>query len=178
MRGAESAPFSFFLTILMMTAGPDIAVTDAGARRGRGRPVKVWRDLSLEEVARALGFAPAALERLLVAAPGCLPGAECVNGVWRVEERDLLRFLGDKGGLEQRVTVRDVAEALRVHKQTVYDWLALRDPRSGMALLPSHKVLGHIRIFARDVLALPAEWPLWAPARPSSFFCAAEEGSR
>lgn len=154
-----------------------IMSADAPQKRGRGRPVKVWRDLGLDEVAVALGFAPEALERLLVRAPGCLPGMTCVDGVWSIAERDLLRFLGDKGALEQRATVKDVAAALKVSPSTVYSWLALVHPKTEKPLLPSHKVLGHVRIFARDVLALPAEWPSWAPPRPLSFFAREEDAA-
>lgn len=165
-------PLPFFCAMKSMNVIPVEAV-----KRKRGRPAKVPRDLGLEDVARALCFAPEALERLLVRAPGCLPGMTRDDGVWGIAERDLLRFLGDKGALEQRATVRDVAESLQLSVHTVYAWLKMVNPATKKPLLPSHKVLGHLRIFARDVLALPSEWPEWAPARPLSFFAREEEAA-
>jgi len=145
-----SPPPSFFCAMKSMNVIPE------APKRKRGRPAKVPRDLGLDDVARALCFAPEALERLLERAPGCLPGMVCEAGVWSIAERDLLRFLGDKGALERRVTVKDVAESLQLSVHTVYAWLKMVHPVTRKALLPSHRVLGHLRIFARDVLALPS----------------------
>lgn len=137
-------------------------------KRRRGRPVKIARDLGLDEVAEALGFAPDALARLLSRAPGTLPGAECQDGVWTIPERALAAFIGSRV-LEPLVSVKDVAEALSISEQAVYGWLRLVGP-NGVRLLPHRKILGHVRILARDVAKLPSEWPAWAPARPVSFF--------
>ena len=137
-------------------------------KRRRGRPVKVARELSLPEVASVLRWSVEGLERLLRRVPGVLPGAECVSGKWVIPERAVCALLGSRV-IEQQLTVADVAESLRLEVQTIYGWLRLVGPQ-GERLLPSHKVLGHVRIFARDLASLPTRWPAWAPARPVSFF--------
>lgn len=140
----------------------------APAKRRRGRPVKMpVVDLSLEEVGRMLRFSPEVLARMLQANDNVLPGAYLEGDEWRVPVRALRGLLQEKV-IEPRMTVKEVASALRMGRSTIYEWLELRGPH-GEVLLPSHMILGHVRVFVRDVLALPSEWPSWAPRRPSFF---------
>ena len=139
--------------------------THASAKRGR--PARRW--LSLAEVAVALSWSEEALERLLTAAPGALPDAvQGANG-WEIPERALRELLDVKAGpLPSYATVAEVAQALRLDRSTIYAWTSLRGP-DGRALLPCREILGRKLIDTRDVLALPATWPSWAPRRPFLF---------
>jgi hypothetical protein len=145
-------------------------------KRRRGRPVTIRPTITVESLARMLRLKPEALEALLVA--GLVPDARLdpVDG-WQIPESGVLAMARAQEeaatldrALAQRLTVQDVAQCLRVPKSTVYSWLRLRDPRTKKALLPSHKVLGHVRILAVDVAGLPERWPSWATRRPSLFF--------
>ena len=87
----------------------------------------------------------------------------------RRPERALRELLDAKTGpLPSFATVAEVAQALRLDRSTIYAWTALRGP-DGRALLPCREILGRKLIDIRDVLALPATWPSWAPRRPFLF---------
>lgn len=134
----------------------------------RGRPARRW--LSLAEVAKALAWSEEALGRLLATVPGALPDAVLGSNGWEIPERALRELLEVKSGpLPSFATVAEVAQALRVDRKTVYAWTSLRGP-DGRALLPAREILGRKLIDARDVLALPATWPSWAPGRRSFLF--------
>jgi len=133
----------------------------------RGRPARRW--LTLAEVASVLSWSEDALERLLATAPGALPDAVLSSSGWEIPERALRELLDVKvGPLPAYATVAEVAQALRLDRKTVYAWTSLRGP-DGRALLPSREILGRKLIDTRDVLALPATWPAWAPRRSFLF---------
>jgi hypothetical protein len=125
--------------------------------------------LTLAEVASVLAWSEDALERLLATAPGALPDAVLGSSGWEIPERALRELLDVKvGPLPAYATVAEVAQALRLDRKTVYAWTSLRGP-DGRALLPSREILGRKLIDTRDVLALPATWPAWAPRRSFLF---------
>ena len=133
----------------------------------RGRPRR--RVLSLEEVAVALAWPVAALERLLVRCPDTLPGAVRGADGWEVPERALRELLGAATGpLPQMASPAQVAEFLGKSLSQVYRLMKLRDPQSGAPLLPARRYLGDYRIRVEDVLKLPAAYPDWAPSRPGA----------
>ncbi len=133
----------------------------------RGRPARRW--LSLAEVATALAWTDDGLERLLEAVPAALPDAVKGANGWEIPERALRELLNVKAGpLPSFATVAEVAQALRLDRSTIYAWTALRGP-DGRALLPCREILGRKLIDTRDVLALPATWPAWAPRRSFLF---------
>ena len=133
----------------------------------RGRPARRW--LSLAEVATALAWTEDGLERLLDAVPAALPDAVKGDNGWEIPERALRELLEVKAGpLPSFATVADVADALRLDRKTIYAWTALRGP-NGRALLPAREILGRKLIDTRDVMALPATWPSWAPRRSFLF---------
>jgi hypothetical protein len=133
----------------------------------RGRPARRW--LSLAEVADALAWTEDGLGRLLDAVPAALPDAVKGANGWEIPERALRELLEVKAGpLPSFATVADVADALRLDRKTIYAWTSLRGP-DGRALLPAREILGRKLIDARDVLALPATWPSWAPRRSFLF---------
>jgi hypothetical protein len=134
----------------------------------RGRPTRKW--LSLAEVATALAWTEDGLERLLNTVPRALPAAVKGANGWEIPERALRELLEAKSGpLPSFATVADVADALRLDRKTIYAWTSLRGP-DGRALLPAREILGRKLIDAKDVLALPATWPSWAPGRRSFLF--------
>ena len=133
----------------------------------RGRPARRW--LSLAEVAEALAWTEDGLGRLLDAVPAALPDAVKGANGWEIPERALRELLEVKAGpLPSYATVADVADALRLDRKTIYGWTSLRGP-DGRALLPAREILGRKLIDTRDVMALPATWPAWAPRRSFLF---------
>lgn len=145
------------------------------APRKRGRPPR--RSLPLSEVAGLLAWPEAALERVLVACPGVLPGAVRGSEGWSVPEVALRELLGAKTGpLPVMASPAQVAEFLGRSLTQVYRLLKLKDPVSGVPLLPAKRYLGEYRVRVEDVLRLPSAYPDWAPARPRAVSIFSEEG--
>jgi len=145
----------------------------APPKRKRGRPPLAT--LSLDAVADALGWEPAALERVLNKCPDVLPGAVKGPDGWTVPERALRDLLGARAGpLPPMASVAEVAAFLGRSERQVYRLLRLKDPKSGKALLPAKQILGEYRVEVAEVLKLPPAYPDWAPSRPPplSFFSA------
>jgi hypothetical protein len=142
-------------------------------KRRRGRPAKVRHDLTLAQLATVLRIREAYLERLLEEQPKMLPGAERGPDGWTVPQMAVLKLLVDKTPLEMalapRASITELAAVLRLSLSTVYSWTQLRNPETGAPLLPTHRILGHVRVYLADVAQLPETWPSWAPSRPAFF---------
>lgn len=118
-----------------------------------------------------LGWDAESLGRLLLRAPGVLPGAElCDDGEWSIPESAIRAVLGVASGpLPAMCSVKEAAAFMGKSVSRVSRLLRAVCPTTGKSLLVWREVLGSIRIDVRSVLALPTRLPGWAAP---SFFSA------
>lgn len=87
------------------------------------------------------------------------------------------RSRGRPAGVPQRLTVREVAELLRVGLSTVYDWTKEPCALDGKPVLPTERLGSRLRVKVTDVERLESRLAARAGvAGPFSFFAGSNPG--